>query len=202
MWSSCGTTLADWVVSSLCQKSRVIDIPICSCSQECFLYKLINWHFFTAVHLSWNVDQSIELFPPSGFWLVTRNMSHRARRAHCSGEFGPMWRLPKEYLVESELLYGMYMCQPRARDQQSILLKAHWSFDILLIIPSQINQASQAATLRDILLVCNIWLYKEPWNLMQLFVWQEGHSSILFGQQNLGGKSAQIALIKSWNKTA
>ena len=148
MWSSCGTTLADWVVSSLCQKSRVIDIPICSWSLECFLCQLINWHFFTAVHLSWNVEHGIELFQPSGFWFVTRNMSHRARRAHCSGEFGPMWRLPKEYLVESELLYGMYMCQPRARDQQSILLKAHWSFDILLIIPSQINQARQAATSR------------------------------------------------------
>ena len=167
MWSSCGTTLADWVVSSLCQKSRVIDIPICSCSQECFLYKLINWHFFTAVHLSWIV---------STIWVLVGDQEHEPQ-----GKTGTLFRRIRSHVTIAKRIPGrigvMHMCQPRARDQQSILLKAHWSFDILLIIPSQINQARQAATLRDILLVCNIWLYKETWNLMQLFVWQEGHSS-------------------------
>ena len=137
----------------------------------------------------------------STIWVLVGDQEHEPQ-----GKTGTLFRRIRSHVTIAKRIPGrigvMHMCQPRARDQQSILLKAHWSFDILLIIPSQINQARQAATLRDILLVCNIWLYKEPWNLMQLFVWQEGHSSILFGQQNLGGKSAQIALIKSWNKTA
>ena len=119
MWSSRGTTLAYTV---LCHLSvRVHD----------YWYS----NFFTATNclqpFSINISPlvlptcrrmwSIALFQPSGFWLVTRNMSHRARLAHCSGMVTSddrqknTWSNRTNHVAECTNI-----CQPRARDQQSI----------------------------------------------------------------------------------
>ena len=150
MWSSCGTTLAYTV---LCHLSvRVHD----------YWYS----NFFTATNclqsFSINISPlvlptcrriwSIALFQPSGFWLVTRNISHRARLAHCSGMVTSDDRQKNTWSNRTNRVAECTnICQPRARDQQSILLKAHWSIDIVNY--SVTNQSRQATTPSDILLL-------------------------------------------------
>ena len=162
MWSSRGTTLAYTV---LCHLSvRVHD----------YWYS----NFFTATNclqpFSINISPlvlptcrrmwSIALFQPSGFWLVTRNMSQRARLAHCSGMVTcddrqkNTWSNRTNHVAECTNI-----CQPRARDQQSILLKAHWSIDIVNY--SVTNQSRQAATPSDILLLLSFVLTSLNLNL-------------------------------------
>ena len=100
----------------------------------------------------------------STIWVLVACHQQHQPQGRTSTLFGNghKWWSTKEYMVEWDKACCTYICQqPRARDQESILLKAHWSIDIVSFIPSQINQARHPrhATYPGELCLLLIWIY-------------------------------------------